>query len=318
MFRGDEDPLGPLLGKLPAEVLRLVLGHLTPFDRALFARASGSCFRACERSGLGRAGVRRGDRSQAVKMTEMVVTPTMFEWTKREAGVDEEKFYCERYRLSDSCDSLFCRLESTVELAATTAAGNGDLEYFKCVLHSFRSTKYASDWQGDEWDALCYAAEHGHFHIIEWALANGFSATADMCAGAAVSGRLDMLKWLRQKGHPWDEDTCACAARYGHLDVLRWARDNGCPWDENTCACTARYGHLDVLRWARDNGCPWDEKTCTFAAVGGHLDVLRWARDNGCPWDENTCVNAAGHGQLDVLRWARDNGCPCPEQYRDE
>ena len=256
MFRDDEDPLGPLLGKVPPEVLRLVLGHLSPFDRALFARASGSCFRACERSGLGRAGVRRGDRSQAVKMTEMVVTPTMFEWTKREARVNEERFYREQYMLTASG---IRRDESTVELAAMTAAGNGDLEYFKCVLHSFRSTKYASDWRGDKWDALSHAAKHGNFHIIEWALANGFSATVNMCAGAALSGRLDMVKWLRQRGHPWDESTCRYAAARGHLDVLRWARDNGCPWDENTCSYAARFGHLDVLRWARDNGCPCPE-----------------------------------------------------------
>jgi hypothetical protein len=144
MFRGDEDtPLGPFLGNLPSEVLRLVLGHLSPFDRALFARASGSCFRACERSGLGRAGVRRGDRSQAVKMTEMVVTPTMFEWTKREAGVDEERFYLERYRLKDFfLDFGFCRLESTVHLAAMTAAGNGDLEYLRKLPWSQKLNGY--------------------------------------------------------------------------------------------------------------------------------------------------------------------------------
>ena len=39
MLLEDEEPLGPLLGKFPPELLRLVLAHLTPFERALFARA---------------------------------------------------------------------------------------------------------------------------------------------------------------------------------------------------------------------------------------------------------------------------------------
>ena len=41
-FPDEDKPLGPFLGNLPADVLRVVLGHLTPFERALFARAGGS------------------------------------------------------------------------------------------------------------------------------------------------------------------------------------------------------------------------------------------------------------------------------------
>ena len=41
MLLEDEEPLGPLLGKFPPELLRLVLAHLTPFERALLrARAA--------------------------------------------------------------------------------------------------------------------------------------------------------------------------------------------------------------------------------------------------------------------------------------
>ena len=38
-FPDEDNPLGPFLGNLPSDVLRVVLGHLTPFERALFARA---------------------------------------------------------------------------------------------------------------------------------------------------------------------------------------------------------------------------------------------------------------------------------------
>ena len=122
MPRGDEDSLEPLFGKLPPDVLRVVLGHLTPFERALFARASGSCFRACERSGLGRAGVDRQDRGHALKASEMVASQSMFEWTRRDSGLDEETFYKGRYipRLA--------RYKSFVELALETATFLGDLE----------------------------------------------------------------------------------------------------------------------------------------------------------------------------------------------
>ena len=134
MLLEGEDPLGPLLGKLPAEVLRLVLGHLTPFERALFARASGSCFRACEESGLGRAGVRRGDPRQAVKITEMVASRSMYEWTRREAGLDEEKLYYEKWEGRDNIP------RSLMNEAAIIAATLGDLEYFK--LRATRAQKF--------------------------------------------------------------------------------------------------------------------------------------------------------------------------------
>ena len=38
-FPNENTPLGPFLGNLPVDVLRVVLGLLTPFERALFARA---------------------------------------------------------------------------------------------------------------------------------------------------------------------------------------------------------------------------------------------------------------------------------------
>ena len=339
MLLEDEEPLGPLLGKFPPELLRLVLAHLTPFERALFARASGSCFRACEESGLGRAGVRRGDRRQVVKKKEMVASRSMYEWTRREAGLNEERFYTQARKRwhTDKPQSL-------MNQAAETAAIIGDLEYFKCVLLTLRSSEYGSYEHEDQWKSMNRAAEHGHRHLIEWGLANGLHASSLVCAYAAKSGRLKMLKWLRVKGCPWDETTCRGAAEGGHLEILRWARDNGCPWDEETCRGAAEEGHFGILRWARGNGCPWDETTCIYAAEGGHFEILRWARGNGCPWDETTCRGAAegGHfgilrwardngcpwdettceaaaegGHLEILRWARDSGCPCPEQHLD-
>ena len=203
MLLEDEEPLGPLLGKFPPELLRLVLAHLTPFERALFARASGSCFRACEESGLGRAGVRRGDRRQVVKKKEMVASRSMYEWTRREAGLNEERFYTQARKRwhTDKPQSL-------MNQAAETAAIIGDLEYFKCVLLTLRSSEYGSYEHEDQWKSMNRAAEHGHRHLIEWGLANGLHASSLVCAYAAKSGRLKMLKWLRVKGCPWDETTC--------------------------------------------------------------------------------------------------------------
>ena len=259
MLLEDEEPLGPLLGKFPPELLRLVLAHLTPFERALFARASGSCFRACEESGLGRAGVRRGDRRQVVKKKEMVASRSMYEWTRREAGLNEERFYTQvRKRWHTD------KPQSLMNQAAETAAIIGDLEYFKCVLLTLRSSEYGSYEHEDQWKSMNRAAEHGHRHLIEWGLANGLHASSLVCAYAAKSGRLKMLKWLRVKGCPWDETTCRGAAEGGHLEILRWARDNGCPWDEETCRGAAEEGHFGILRWARDSGCPCPEQ---------HLDV---------------------------------------------
>ena len=44
----ENTPLGPFLGNLPVDVLRVVLGLLTPFERA-----GGACYRVAKQSGLG-------------------------------------------------------------------------------------------------------------------------------------------------------------------------------------------------------------------------------------------------------------------------
>ena len=327
-FPDEDTPLGPFLGNLPSDVLRVLLGHLTPFERALFARAGGACYRAAKQSGLGRAGVSSHDIEQLVKRDELTASMSVFAWSLNNLGdpdqtvkyvVQYDVRYCFDVRLgtlvvesaagADSPDFLvYLRDMSTGEDAkpfpwkdkktCAAAARNGRLESIKWLR--------ANDCPWDE-ETCDRAAQGKHLDVVKWLRDNGCPWSARACGLVAMDGDLDMLKWLRANDCPWDWTTGAKAAKNGDMDTLKWAHANGCPWSTMTCAFPAYEGHLDVLRWLRANGCPWDEQTCSFAAEGGQLDVLRWARENGCPWDERTWQSACAGKHLDVLMWLVDN-----------
>ena len=98
-FPDEDNPLGPFLGNLPSDVLRVVLGHLTPFERALFARAGGACYRAAKQSGLGRAGVSSRDIEQLVKRDELTASMSVFTWSLHNLGDPDQTVPCVlRYR----------------------------------------------------------------------------------------------------------------------------------------------------------------------------------------------------------------------------
>ena len=85
-FPNENTPLGPFLGNLPVDVLRVVLGLLTPFERALFARAGGACYRVAKQSGLGRAGVSSRDIKQLMHMDELTASMSVFTWSLSNLG----------------------------------------------------------------------------------------------------------------------------------------------------------------------------------------------------------------------------------------
>ena len=305
-FPNENTPLGPFLGNLPVDVLRVVLGLLTPFERALFARAGGACYRVAKQSGLGRAGVSSRDIKQLMHMDELTASMSVFTWSLSNLG-DPDKTVTRVIVFGTHPRHAYLWDESLGTLVAKSAAGADTLDF----LVRLRDASTGEDAMPYPWKnsrTCSEAARKGRQESIKWLRANGCPWNETTCDGAALGGHLDVLKWLRANGCPWDWRTSLTAATQGTLDTLKWAHANGCPWDELTCSGAASGGHLDVLKWARANGCPWDETTCALAASGGHLDVLKWLRANGCPWDETTCALAAGGGHLDVLRWARENG----------
>ena len=298
-FPDDDNPLGPLLGNLPLEMTTAVLRHLTPFERALFARASGSCFRLSKRSGLERAGSNR----VPVHDTEMVASWSVFTWSLRHVGVIEPSDAPTLAGHERDDDSFRSR-------AAPAAASVGNVDMLEHLLD--HDSSFPVD--GDE--VYARAAAGGHRRVIEWALDRGIPndyADARACAAAARAGHLDLLAWLRDEGFAWDEDTCSFAAGAGRRDVVEWARDNGCDWDAETCSMAARNGHLELLRWLHAEGCPLGEEICEVAAMGGHLPVMRWALENGYPPGPRACRIAAESGRRDIIEWARDNGCEWDE-----
>lgn len=184
------------------------------------------------------------------------------------------------------------------------AITNGHLDVLKwaCKTNIYKNTEKLS----------YYAANFGQYHILEWAISQGFGwgHYGMVSESIARHGNLNILKWARSQGCPWNETTCAAAAESGHFELLKWAHNEGCPWKSTTCSGAARSGHTDILKWAHSKKCPWDVHTCSSLAEFGHYDLLKWARSQGCPWDEQTCRNLARNGDIEMLKWAVDEGCP--------
>lgn len=152
-----------------------------------------------------------------------------------------------------------------------------------------------------------YAAQHGNFEILKWAVDFGYPLSPAVASCLAYGGFFDILKWVCSVGCTYDVLTCAMAANGGHLDILQWLRSINCPWDEQTTYYAALNARLDILKWAVENGCDI-RKTIKFgcpnirknyivlgkpvshgAALSGSIDVMSWLREIGCEWDELTC-----------------------------
>jgi hypothetical protein len=301
-FPHDSHALGPFLGKLPPEVLTVVVKKLGWF-RTTFAMAGKTCREVVERA------ADEPERRATPLIEEYrryFPIPKRFEPTPTIPlvckGVDPEQRRRSIRRVVGEEGSH--RVDPLV-----AAAAEGDIDALEWLTERLTAKSWKLTPDESHIVTSC-AVEEGRIESILWLCARGFEWGDWTCCTAARAGQLETLKWLRENRCPWDGETCTHAAANGHLVEMQWARENGCPWDERTCAAAAGGGHLEVLQWARANGCPWSEGTCYHAAKGGHLEVLKWARANGCPWSEGTCFAAADGGHLQVLKWARANGCP--------
>ena len=334
-FPHDSHALGPFLGKLPPEVLAVVVKKLGWF-RTTFAMAGKTCREAVERAA---DEPERRARPLIEEYRRYFWIPKRIEPTPTIPlvckGVDPE--HRRRSIRGVVGEEGSHRVDPLV-----AAAAEGDIDALEWLTErltakSWKLTPVESHivtscaveegriesivWlcaRGFEWGdwTCCAAAGGGHLEVLQWGRANGCPWDESTCYHAAMGGQLEVLKWLRANGCPWNEGTCYHAAKGGHLEMLKWAQDNGCPWDERTCYEAAQGGHLEVVKWLHANGCPGNEGTCYHAAMGGHLEVLKWAHQNGCPWDADTCYYMAMKGHLEMLKWAQDNGCPWNEKTR--
>ncbi len=163
------------------------------------------------------------------------------------------------------------------------------------------------DWNND---ALMYAAQYGHLHIIKYISKYIHKKDADICARAALNGHLNILIWAKEHGYRCNENVCRNASLGGHLEILIWAINNKCYLDESIIYYAAAIeNNLNIIKWLHENNYEWDYKTCNGAAEKGHLELLKWLLKNGCGFVEDICVSAAASGNLDMLKWLKEIGC---------
>lgn len=112
------------------------------------------------------------------------------------------------------------------------------------------------------WHVWYEAAHHGHTHILDWLVNQGYKPDSTILSGAAKGGHVQVLEWGLQHANSlrWSCKVCAHAAYHGHLHVLQWLRRNECPWDGNVLYWALRGNHSHVLEWAQAQDCPTESE----------------------------------------------------------
>ena len=227
----DDHVLGPFLGKLPPEILDVVVGKLSSCFRLMFAFAGRTCIEA----------VQRVPFSETI--LEMLSNKDLDRWWSKgmlllpvavmEGDVEMLEWMIQRL------DGKGMKWRDKGKELSRLAASRGKLESVTCLRAN------GCEWDEDTCEA---AAGEGHLEVLQWLRRNGCPWNEWTCTFAAGEGHLAVLQWARQNGCPWIEQTCKYAAEGGHLEVLQWARRNGCPWEETTCSGAAGQGHMEVLQ----------------------------------------------------------------------
>ena len=261
----DDHVLGPFLGKLPPEILDVVVGKLSSCFRLMFAFAGRTCIEAVQRVPF-----------SETMLLEMLSNKDLDRWWSKgmvllpvavmEGDVEMLEWIIQRL------DGKGMKWRDKGMELSRFAASRGKLESVTCLRAN------GCPWNEETCQA---AAKGGHLEVLQWLRRNGCPWEEDTCSAAAEEGHLEVLEWAHRNGCPWDAFTCEFAAEGGHLEVLQWARRNGCEWDEDTCLMAAKGGHLEVLQWAHENGCPWNEET--WWSARGQIDIIRYLIEHGCP-----------------------------------
>lgn len=160
-------------------------------------------------------------------------------------------------------------------------------------------------------DCMDVAAEHGHWHVLEWLYEHVRPPKKRIYSekamdSAAQNGHFDVLKWLDPRTNLCTYFAMDRAAENGHLSILKWLHANrleGC--SKYAMDCAAKENHVHVLEWLQSNrteGC--SDLAMYYAARFGRLESMQWlcAHRKEGPY-YNAAEVCAMHGHLQVLQF---------------
>ena len=167
---------------------------------------------------------------------------------------------------------------------------------------------------------LCMnAVIHGHLHILEWALDNGYYLDETEALERAAT-KLETLKWFYNRGHIIGANIYDIAARNGCVEVVEWLLSVGVKgrsqlrFDVNNikyvlekglydgCPCNYVFtkGDMELTKYLL-SCCPHCPH---ILAENEHWEMVKWLRIESCPWRPNVQEIMMTFGDYEKVRAA--------------
>ena len=165
----------------------------------------------------------------------------------------------------------------------------------------------------------CWAAEHGHVHILEFL--------------RVWFGDEFWIPALFRKRHDTPDDlqtfgTCDIVnkvAKLGHVKVLDWIAKYTSDWDKSTVFTTAiKTKNIKVLIWLKSQSTDDTSSHTWFGSISNvcphpsdlaftvdDFEIFRWIHNHGCPWNDATdwvhlLRHRSGPSEIEVFYFAAD------------
>lgn len=152
---------------------------------------------------------------------------------------------------------------------------SGSIDTLEWVL---QHNKKGIRWLVDERQLAIFsinAAEHRHYH---------------------------MLEWLSRNGCPIEDYIVTVAASRGDLKMLQWAKDHGCDMSSFAYVKAAECGHLDVIRWLLANNVVAYGEAVSQAGQTKQYDAMHLLLQHGVEVNIDDIWHMVKYGSVEALQ----------------
>ena len=197
---------------------------------------------------------------------------------------------------------LFASCADSLQPSLHKAARAGDHAKVKSLLGSGGNV----DELGiNDWTAMMWAANRGHFDIVKTLLDAGANPN---------------LKSKRITGNtmaPYPASTALCeAVDHGHVDIANLLIDRGAKVDQTAFAMAAGVGDLDLMQKMLDKGAdinkpsdnPYNRSPMIVACSKGKLESVQWLVSKGADAKLAPLKSTLKGGNADLLQLLLDAG----------